>query len=82
MAILRDAILENKDITTDERIAKHAQWAEQIKTKHSDINAENCDEILRDEIGLVFTAILQQCGVFDRTEEGRKQFKEFINSVK
>ena len=82
MAILRDAILENKDIKADERIAKHADWAEKIKSKYSDINAENCDEILRDEIGLVFTAILGQCGVFDRTEEGKAQFKKFIASVK
>ena len=82
MALLRDAILENKDITADERIAKHAEWAEMIKNKYSDINADNCDEILRDEIGLVFTAILGQCGVFDRTEEGRAQFRKFLKSVK
>ncbi len=82
MAILRDAILENKDITADEQIAKHADWAEMIKNKYSDINADNCDEILRDEIGLVFTAILGQCGVFDRTEEGKVQFRKFLNSVK
>lgn len=82
MAILRDAILENKDIKADEKIAKHADWAEKIKAKYSDINAENCDEILRDEIGFVFTAILEQCGVFDRTEQGKAQFKKFINSVK
>ena len=82
MAILRDAILENKDIAADERIAKHADWAEMIKNKYSDINADNCDEILRDEIGLVFTAILGQCGVFDRTEEGKAQFRKFLNSVK
>ncbi len=82
MAILKDAILENKDIKADERIAKHADWAEMIKVKYSDINEENCEQILRDEIGIVFTAILGQCGVFDRTEKGREQFKKFINSVK
>ena len=82
MAILKDAILENKDIKADERIAKHADWAEMIKSKYSDINADNCDEILRDEIGIVFTAILGQCGVFDRTEEGKAQFMKFISQVK
>ena len=82
MAILRDAILENKDIKADERIAKHADWAEMIKSKYSDINADNCDEILREEIGIVFTAILGQCGVFDRTEEGKAQFMKFISQVK
>lgn len=82
MAILRDAILENKDIHSDERIAKHAEWADMIKNKYDNINADNCEEILRDEIGLVFTDILGQCGVFDRTENGREQFKKFISSVK
>lgn len=82
MAVLRDAILQNKDIKADEMIAKHYDWAEKIKAKYIDINADNCDDILRDEIGLVFTAILEQCGVFDRTEQGKAQFKKFIASVK
>ncbi len=82
MAILKDAILENKDIKADERIAKHYDWVMSFKAKYSDINAENIDEIIRDEIGLVFTAILEQCGVYDRTKEGRAQFKKFIASVK
>ena len=82
MAILKDAILQNQDIKADERIAKHYDWTMKIKAKYSDINANNIDEIIRDEIGLVFTSILEQCGVYDRTEEGRKQFKKFIASVK
>ncbi len=81
IALLKDAILENKDIKADERIAKHSNWVDTIKAKYSNINANNCDQILRDEIGLVFSAILEQCGVFDRTEEGRAQFKKFIESV-
>ena len=81
MAILRDAILENKDIKADERIAKHADWAEMIKSKYSDINADNCEKILQDEIGIVFTAILGQCGVYDRNEQGKAQFLKFINNV-
>lgn len=82
MAILRDAIVEGKDVSADERIAKHSAWAEKIKAKYSDINAENCEKILQDEIGLVFTSILEQCGVFDRTETGKQQFRKFISSVK
>ncbi len=82
MAILKDAILENKDVAADERIAKHADWTKVIKSKHSDINSKNIDQIICDEIGIVFTSILEQCGVFDRTPEGRAQFKKFIASVK
>ena len=82
MAILRDAILENKDIKADERIAKHYDWTMKIKAKYDDINEDNCEQILRDEIGLVFASILEQCGVFDRNEKGKAQFKRFISSVK
>ncbi len=81
IALLQEAILENKDISADERIAKHADWAEVIKSKHSDINADNCEQIIRDEIGLVFTSILEQCAVFDRTKQGREQFRKFLKSV-
>ncbi|MBQ8766529.1 MAG: UDP-glucose--hexose-1-phosphate uridylyltransferase [Clostridia bacterium] len=82
MAILKDAILENKDITADERIAKHYDWTMKIKAKYEVINADNIDRIIQDEIGLVFASILEQCGVFDRTEQGRAQFKRFISQVK
>ncbi len=82
MAILKDAILENKDIKADERIAKHYDWTMKIKAKYDDINEDNCEQILCDEIGLVFASILEQCGVYDRTEEGKEQFKKFIASVK
>jgi len=39
-------------------------------------------EILQKEIGIVFTSILEQCGVYSRDEEGKKDFLKFIESVK
>ena len=80
MELLKNAILDGSDISADERISKHAEWAEMIKEKY-EITEENCMEILQKEIGIVFAAILQQCGVFERTEEGQKQFVKFLNSV-
>lgn len=80
MELLKNAILDGSDISADERISKHAEWAEMIKEKY-EITEENCVEILQKEIGIVFAAILQQCGVFERTEEGKKQFVKFLNSV-
>ena len=80
MSILKDAILSGADIEKDERIAKHKAWAEKIKA-NNDINADNCEEILKAEIGKVFTAILEQCGVFERSEKGKEQFIKFTESV-
>ena len=81
MELLKEAMLSGTDIEKDERIAKHKAWAEAIKNKY-DITEENCDDILKHEIGVVFAAILEQCGVFARTEKGKEQFLKFADSVK
>ncbi|MBO4338692.1 MAG: UDP-glucose--hexose-1-phosphate uridylyltransferase [Clostridia bacterium] len=80
MAVLKDALVNGKDVSSDERIAKHAEWAQMIKNKY-EITEENCDEILKTEIGIVFTAILGQCGVFERNEKGKEQFLKFVKSL-
>lgn len=80
MALLENALVNGEDISSDERIAKHTQWAEEIK-KNNNITPENCEKIIRDEIGKVFADILSQCGVFERTENGKKQFLKFIEYV-
>ena len=82
MADLQTAILENRDITNDEALAKHADWAEEIKAKYSDINADNIDGIIKAEIGIVFSKVLEDTGVFKRDEKGQKAFMKFIESVK
>ncbi len=80
IAVLADAMVNGKDITADERIAKHSEWAQAIMARR-EVNAENCEEVLRDEIGKVFTAILEQCGVFERNDAGKAQFIRFAESV-
>lgn len=80
MAILENALKNGEDISKDERISKHAQWANNIK-QNNVITADNCEQILRDEIGKVFADILGQCGVFKRSEIGKKQFLKFVDFV-
>ena len=80
MGELAKALVEGRDISSDELLSKHAQWADMIKEKY-EITPENVTGILKDEIGKVFTAILGQCGVFERNEEGMAQFKKFTDRV-
>jgi len=82
MAQLKCAITENRDIRDDETLAKHADWVDEIKQKYSDINENNIEEILKNEIGLVFAKVLEHAGVFKRTEDGIAAFKRFAGSVK
>ncbi len=80
MKLLEEALVKGEDISKIEVIAKHAQWAENIK-KNNKITTENCEKILQDEIGKVFADILCQCGVFERSEQGKKQFLKFVDKV-
>ncbi len=80
MALLEKAIIDGMDISADETLSKHADWVEDIK-KNNNITSENCGEVLKAEIGKVFADILSQCGVYDRTDEGKRQFLKFIDFV-
>ena len=80
MAELSKALVEKRDISNDEMLAKHAEWAKEICTKHN-INENNADEILKEEIGIVFAKVLEHAGVFKRCPEGAAAFLRFISFV-
>ena len=81
MALLEKAMLENRDIRKDEVLAKHADWADEVRRKYGELTEDNISEIIRDEIGLVFSHVLEHAGVFKRTEEGRRAFLKFAAGV-
>lgn len=81
MAVLGKAMVNGEDISANETIAAHKEWAEMIMQKY-DISEDNIDDILKKEIGIVFTSILGQCGVYSRDEEGKAGFLRFIESVR
>ena len=59
--------------------ALHADWAEGFAAECS---AENVQEVLRREIGLVFSKVLEHAGVYKRTKDGRAAFLRFADSVR
>jgi len=81
MATLQDAMLKGLDIRSIESIEKHADWADEIRAKYDDINADNIDKIIKDEIGIVFSKVLEDAGVFKRDEKGQAAFVKFIEYV-
>lgn len=82
MAQLKTAILNGSDLRADDTLSKHADWADEIKQKYADINAQNIEQIIQDEIGLVFSKVLEHAGVYKRTNDGIAAFKRFAESVK
>lgn len=67
-----------EEIESNEMIRKHVQWAKQLKEKREDINGSNALEILKEEVGIVFSTILEHAGVFKRDDEGKQAFRKFM----
>ncbi len=74
------ALVHGGDLRRDEALAKHADWAEALKSRHV-FTAENAEELLRQEVGAVFATVLEHAGVFKCTPEGQEAFLRFIQSV-
>ncbi len=81
MELLKEAILEKKDIRAIEALEKHADWVEAFLPGYTDVNADTIDGILQREIGLVFCQVLDDAGVFKRDEAGKAAFRRFIKSM-
>lgn len=77
---LEDAILNHKDIRANANIEKHADWVDEWIHNY-DITPENIHGIIQNEIGKVFSKVLECAGVYKKTEEGNAAFMRFINSL-
>ena len=80
LADLAAALVEGKDIAADEVLAKHAAWAEGLKAQYT-FTADNAMDIILQETGKVFAAVLEDAGVYKNTEEGRAAFQKFVDAV-
>ena len=81
LEILEEYILEGKDIRSNEKIEKHADWAAGFIGQYTEINKENIRQILETEVGKVFVSVLENAGVFKCTAEGREAFMRFIEKL-
>ena len=77
---LAAAIVAGRDIATGPVLSKHADWVEELK-KHYTFTGENAMDIILQETGKVFTAVLEDAGVYKCTEAGRAAFLRFVESV-
>ena len=81
LEILAEYLVEKKDIRSNEKIEKHAEWAEVFLPKYTKITEENVMDILKEEVGITFVHVLEDAGVYKCTPEGREAFMRFINTL-
>lgn len=81
LEILADYIINGQDIRSNEKIEKHADWVEEFLPKYDSVTRENIMDILKEEVGIVFTHVLEDAGVYKCTPEGREAFLRFIRTL-
>ena len=77
---LAQATVAGKDLHADEVLCKHADWVEELKKQYT-FTPENAMDIILQETGKVFAAVLEDAGVYKNTEEGRRAFLRFVDAV-
>lgn len=80
LSALAEALANGADLRANETLEKHADWAEELQKRYV-FTDENALNILLQETGRVFAAVLEDAGVYKRTEEGKKAFLRFVNTV-
>ena len=80
LAAVAGALADGKDLRSDERTAKHADWAESFAPNYT-ITADNALDIVKKETGLVFAKVLEHSGVYARTGEGKEAFLRFLQTI-
>jgi UDPglucose--hexose-1-phosphate uridylyltransferase len=79
LAAVREAVLAGADLTVDPMTASHAEWARDVVERHPELDEHNAAGIFEHEVGMVFAAVLEDAGVFKRTEKGHEAFMRFIS---
>ena len=80
LADLAEAAIAGKDISADEALSKHADWLAELKETYT-FTEENALDIILQETGKVFAAVLEDAGVYKNTCEGRAAFLRFVDHV-
>ena len=85
MTRVREAICAGEDVSSVPGVSDHAPWVREVLMRHPEIGrgAEpaRVSAVLKDEIGLVFARVLENCGVFKADEAGRAAFHAFVDAI-
>ena len=60
-------------------MAPHYDWYRELRKAYSD--EQDAHAFVQDQVGRVFSAILENSGVYKTDETGRKAFLRFIDAV-
>ena len=62
-------------------MAPHADWAERFAAALTGKSRAEIRAALEQEVGKVFVQVLEDAGVFKRTQEGKEAFRRFLQTL-
>ncbi|WP_270427093.1 UDP-glucose--hexose-1-phosphate uridylyltransferase [Fusobacterium mortiferum] len=68
-------------IKNDNKVEKHLEWIKNIMKKHENISSQNAHDILKSEVGITFSRVLEDAGVYKRDEKGQAGLIKFVDHV-
>lgn len=81
LQIVKEVLIGKKKEQDCPQIEKHADWMAELREKYKVFEESSIDAVIKNEVVNVFVQMLEDCGVFKQTEEGRKAFSRFMESV-
>ena len=78
--ILADALANGRNIGADGELQKFSAWSEALQKQYT-FTEENAMEILLQETGKVFAAVLEDAGVYKNDDQGKAAFLTFVDAV-
>ena len=80
--ILCGEISYNREkVQNNEEINKHIPWIEKMLSENLSLNYLEAKELIKKEVGIIFSRVLEDAGVFKRNEKGQEGFNKFLNKA-
>ena len=80
LGVLEERLNKGEDLRQDEITDKHADWVDTWKYKIDE--KTELHDLIRDEVAIVFSGVLEDAGVYKRDEAGKEAFKKFCREFK
>lgn len=81
LELLKDCLLQKKQIRDYPELQKHELWYNEIKEQYQ-IQEDNVDDVLKTALTIKFVEVLEDAGVFKMNDEGIDAFCDFVESLR
>ena len=76
-----DLAYNRVEAENNNEINKHIPWIERMMSESSSLTYDEAKELLKKEVGVIFSKVLEDAGVFKRSEKGQAGLENFLSTV-